>query len=126
MINQPYAYSQPVVNPSLNNLNPVGGSDGQIFPVSMINPQNKTTVFVGSIDTQAPDEMIIRMLRTCGAVADWKRASSAGGTMQPFGFVKFEDYESTLRAIRVMNGLKIGEKILVVKLSAHEQNNLDK
>ncbi|MEN2495458.1 MAG: putative RNA-binding protein 25, variant 2 [Marteilia pararefringens] len=66
------------------------------------------------------------MLRTCGAVADWKRASGSNGTMQPFGFVKFDDYESTLRAIRLMNGFKIGKKCLVVKLSDEDEKKLNK
>ena len=91
-----------------------------------LNPQQITTVFVGAIDPQAPDEMIIRMLRTCGTVSDWKRASGANGTMQPFGFVKFEDFESTLRAIRIMDGISIGEKSLVVKLSEGDQKKLNK
>ena len=95
-------------------------------PIMTIDPNQKTTVFVGSIDTQAPDEMVIRMLRSCGQVADWKRASGANGTMQPFGLVKFEDLESTLRAIRVMDGLQVGSKNLLVKLSDGDKKRLDK
>ncbi|CAF0896551.1 unnamed protein product [Adineta steineri] len=88
--------------------------------------QVPTTVFVGSISDRAPDVMIKRMLQHCGSVINWKRVPGANGRLQAFGFCEYENPESTLRCIRLLNGWQIQDKKLVVKVDAKTKPLLDK
>ncbi|MES1904871.1 MAG: putative RNA-binding protein 25, partial [Paramarteilia canceri] len=116
---------------SVNIMNPNISHMATMFPFKPQSSNKKspadqeTTFFLGNIEPAAPDEMIIRMLRSCGKMVEWKRASGSHGTMQPFGFVKFEDFESALRASRTMHGIIVGKKALQVKLGKDVKQKLD-
>ena len=85
-------------------------------PKQQIEQKPVTTVFVGNICERAPDQMIRQMLQRCGSVLNWKRAQGANNKLQAFGFCEFDDPESTLRCIRLLNGYELAEKKLLVKV----------
>jgi len=61
----------------------------------------------------------------CGIVVSWKRVQGANGKLQAFGFCEFADPEASLRAIRILHELKVGDKPLVVKVDAKTKSLLD-
>ncbi|XP_014772566.1 RNA-binding protein 25 [Octopus bimaculoides] len=84
-----------------------------------------TTVFVGNISGRSPDTMIREMLQRCGNILSWKRVQGASGKLQGFGFCEYEEPESTLRCIRLLNEWQINDKKLVVKVDAKTKALLD-
>jgi RNA-binding protein 25 len=78
---------------------------------------------------------MIPFLQHCGDVVNWKRVQGANGKLQgeqqlmtiqivhieylsflAFGFCEYENPEGTLRCIRLLNGLQIQDKKLVVSV----------
>ncbi|KAM6906412.1 RNA-binding protein 25b isoform 2-T2 [Lycodopsis pacificus] len=84
-----------------------------------------TTVFVGNISEKASDMLIRQLLAKCGIVLSWKRVQGASGKLQAFGFCEYKEPESTLRALRLLHDLVIGEKSLLVKVDAKTKAQLD-
>ncbi|KAM8831924.1 RNA-binding protein 25b [Spinachia spinachia] len=84
-----------------------------------------TTVFVGNISEKASDMLIRQLLAKCGIVLSWKRVQGASGKLQAFGFCEYKEPESTLRALRLLHDLPIGEKNLLVKVDAKTKAQLD-
>ncbi|KAF1376773.1 hypothetical protein PFLUV_G00214930 [Perca fluviatilis] len=84
-----------------------------------------TTVFVGNISEKASDMLIRQLLAKCGIVLSWKRVQGASGKLQAFGFCEYKEPESTLRALRLLHDLQIGEKNLLVKVDAKTKAQLD-
>ncbi|OWK09864.1 hypothetical protein Celaphus_00006019 [Cervus elaphus hippelaphus] len=84
-----------------------------------------TTVFVGNISEKASDMLIRQLLAKCGLVLSWKRVQGASGKLQAFGFCEYKEPESTLRALRLLHDLQIGEKKLLVKVDAKTKAQLD-
>lgn len=87
-----------------------------------------TTVFVGNISEKASDMLIRQLLAKCGLVLSWKRVQGASGKQQgkcAFGFCEYKEPESTLRALRLLHDLQIGEKKLLVKVDAKTKAQLD-
>ncbi|VDP84834.1 unnamed protein product [Echinostoma caproni] len=73
-----------------------------------------TTVFVGNISDRASDQLMKALLMRCGNMLTWKRVQGASGKLQAFGFCEYEDPESTMRCVRLLNGFPLGEKKLLV------------
>lgn len=84
-----------------------------------------TTVFVGNISEKASDMLIRQLLSKCGLVLSWKRVQGASGKLQAFGFCEYKEPESTLRALRLLHELQVGEKKLLVKVDAKTKAQLD-
>lgn len=84
-----------------------------------------TTVFVGNIEEKASDMLIRQLLAKCGIVLSWKRVQGASGKLQAFGFCEYKEPESTLRSLRLLHELQIGEKKLLVKVDAKTKAQLD-
>lgn len=53
----------------------------------------------------------------CGVVLNWKRVQGASGNLQAFGFCEYKEPEHTLRAIRLLHDLTLGEKNLLVSIN---------
>ncbi|EDO25939.1 predicted protein, partial [Nematostella vectensis] len=53
----------------------------------------------------------------CGIVVSWKRVQGANGKLQAFGFCEYSDPEASLRAIRLLHNLQVGDKSLVLSIS---------
>ncbi|CAH8501277.1 unnamed protein product [Schistosoma intercalatum] len=84
-----------------------------------------TTVFVGNIAECAPDQLIKALLMRCGNILSWKRVQGASGKLQAFGFCEYEDPESTMRCVRLLNGFKVGPKALLVKVDPKTEDLLN-
>uniref|UniRef100_A0A8C1T7S4 RNA binding motif protein 25a n=2 Tax=Cyprinus carpio TaxID=7962 RepID=A0A8C1T7S4_CYPCA len=84
-----------------------------------------TTVFVGNISEKASDMLVRQLLAKCGLVLSWKRVQGASGKLQAFGFCEYKEPESTLRALRLLHELQVGDKKLLVKVDAKTKAQLD-
>ncbi|XP_028293319.1 RNA-binding protein 25 isoform X2 [Gouania willdenowi] len=84
-----------------------------------------TTVFVGNISEKASDMLIRQLLAKCGIVLSWKRVQGASGKLQAFGFCEYKEPESTLRALRLLHELLLGDKKLLVKVDSKTKTQLD-
>ncbi|KAF7253117.1 hypothetical protein EG68_08258 [Paragonimus skrjabini miyazakii] len=84
-----------------------------------------TTVFVGNISERAPDQLIKTLLMRCGNILSWKRVQGASGKLQAFGFCEYEDPESTMRCVRILNGFNVGDKKLLVKVDPKTEDLLN-
>ncbi|XP_051507554.1 RNA-binding protein 25-like [Myxocyprinus asiaticus] len=84
-----------------------------------------TTVFVGDISEKASDMLVRQLLAKCGLVLSWKRVQGASGKLQAFGFCEYKEPESTLRALRLLHGLQVADKKLLVKVDAKTKAQLD-
>ncbi|KAA0718104.1 RNA-binding protein 25 [Triplophysa tibetana] len=84
-----------------------------------------TTVFVGNISEKASDMLVRQLLAKCGLVLSWKRVQGASGKLQAFGFCEYKEPESTLRALRLLHELQMGDKKLLVKVDAKTKHQLD-
>lgn len=84
--------------------------------------EKSTTVYVGKIAASLPDSIVKELLDACGKVKSWKRQVDPD-TKQPkgFGFCEFEDAEGVLRAMRLLNGLKLDGQELLLKCNAATQ-----
>ncbi|GIL52376.1 hypothetical protein Vafri_8264 [Volvox africanus] len=84
--------------------------------------EKSTTVYVGKIASSVPDAVVRTLLDACGRVKSWKRQVDPD-TKQPkgFGFCEFEDAEGVLRAMRLLNGLKLDGQELLLKGNAATQ-----
>lgn len=84
-----------------------------------------TTVFVGNISEKASDMLVRQLLAKCGIVLSWKRVQGASGKLQAFGFCEYKEPDSTLRALRLLHELLLGDKKLLVKVDAKTKAQLD-
>ncbi|KAK5857944.1 hypothetical protein PBY51_011153 [Eleginops maclovinus] len=84
-----------------------------------------TTVFVGNISEKASDMLVRQLLAKCGIVLSWKRVQGASGKLQAFGFCEYKEPESTLRSLRLLHELLLGDKKLLVKVDAKTKSQLD-
>ncbi|XP_051771901.1 RNA-binding protein 25 isoform X1 [Ctenopharyngodon idella] len=84
-----------------------------------------TTVFVGNISEKASDMLVRQLLAKCGLVLSWKRVQGASGKLQAFGFCEYKEPESTLRALRLLHELQVGDKKLLVKVDAKTKAQLE-
>ncbi|KAL5969154.1 RNA-binding protein 25 [Taenia solium] len=84
-----------------------------------------TTVFVGNIPERAPDSLVKSLLMRCGNILSWKRVQGASGKLQAFGFCEYQDPESTMRCVRLLNGFEILEKKLMVKVDPKTEDLLN-
>ncbi|XP_030854548.1 RNA-binding protein 25 isoform X2 [Strongylocentrotus purpuratus] len=98
-----------------------------LVPDDKIEDSNKpkTTVFVGNISDRAPDTLVRGLLGRCGPVLSWKRVQGASGKLQAFGFCEYGDPDASLRAIRLLHELEIGDRKLVVKVDGKTRTLLD-
>jgi len=84
-----------------------------------------TTVFVGNITDKASDTLIRQILMKCGFIVSWKRVQGASGRLQAFGFCEYSSPEAGLRAMRLLSGVQICDKKLLVKVDSKTRSQLD-
>lgn len=81
--------------------------------------EKSTTVYVGKIASSVPDSVIRTLLEACGRVRSWKRQEDPDTKqLKGFGFCEFEDAEGVLRALRLLNNLKLDGQELLLKCNA--------
>jgi hypothetical protein len=55
------------------------------------------------------------LLQLCGPLTAWDRVE-VGGQPKSFGFAKFANGEGAQRALRLLNGLRLGSEELLVRI----------
>ncbi|EIW81557.1 hypothetical protein CONPUDRAFT_73253 [Coniophora puteana RWD-64-598 SS2] len=96
----------------------MGGPGGMALPPPMgagpmggafVPPgaQKTATLFVGSISGGITDAFLNRLLATCGPVKPIKRLITPANKPQGFGFAEFDDADSALRAITLLQGVEL-------------------
>jgi len=83
-------------------------------------------VFVGKIPPEVPDDLIKSMLSACGKVTEWNRKAGQDGKLKAFGYCEFSNFEATVRALKHLNGYKLGSGELIVKTDSKTQEELNK
>ncbi|MGH0128124.1 UNVERIFIED_CONTAM: hypothetical protein FKN15_011174 [Acipenser sinensis] len=88
-----------------------------------------TTVFVGNISEKASDMLIRQLLATVVMLMRWGGRTMVDPRSQhrsrSFGFCEYKEPESTLRSLRLLHELQIGDKKLLVKVDAKTKAQLD-
>ncbi|MCO5564335.1 hypothetical protein L7F22_017995 [Adiantum nelumboides] len=85
--------------------------------------EQKLSVFVGKIPPSLDNDLVTSFLKLCGSIKSWTRAKDpVTGTEKGFGFCEYESPESLLRALRLLNRLKLEGQQLVLKV---EKSTLD-
>lgn len=79
----------------------------------------KITLYIGHLSEDFKDDFFEQILNHCGGVKNWKRAKYS------FGFVEFADAEGALRAKKILDGLRIKDKKIIVNCDAEIQKVLD-
>ncbi|KDQ62138.1 hypothetical protein JAAARDRAFT_450133 [Jaapia argillacea MUCL 33604] len=74
-----------------------------------VSPQalKSVTLFIGSISGGITDAWMNQLLNACGPVKMFKRLITPAGKPQGFGFAEFEDPDSALRAMNLLNGVDL-------------------
>jgi len=85
-----------------------------------------TTIYVGKIAATLDDDVMMKLLEACGKVKQWKPVKDPSNN-QPkgFGFVEYEDAEGVLRALRLLNAVKIDGQELLLKSNSATQKYLE-
>ncbi|KAG2114182.1 uncharacterized protein F5147DRAFT_770173 [Suillus discolor] len=69
--------------------------------------QKLTSLFVGSISGGVTDSFLNRLLVACGPVKSFKRLITPANKPQGFGFAEFEDPDSALRCLALLQGVEL-------------------
>ncbi|KAF8837753.1 hypothetical protein BDN67DRAFT_158680 [Paxillus ammoniavirescens] len=69
--------------------------------------QKLTTLFVGSISGGITDGFLNQMLSACGPVRSFKRLITPANKPQGFGFAEYEDPDSALRSLTLLQGIEL-------------------
>jgi len=123
-----YAVNQRVVTPmqQLNVVPNVTLMPVQQQPVLVTSPvlsapppKQSITLFVGQLSEDFKDDFVEQVLNSCGKVKSFKRPK------YPFGFVEFMDLEGALRAKKIMNGLRMKDKKILVTADDEAAKSLE-
>jgi hypothetical protein len=82
------------------------------------------TLFIFNLASTLPDTFIIRILRLCGTVLRWRRATGVKENPYDFGFVDYASPNEALQALRVIPQIVILEKTWQAKLDKSQQGDL--
>jgi len=80
----------------------------QMLHPQFVPPQPRsTTLFVGSISGGISDGFLNSLLSACGPISSFKRLITPANKPQGFGFAEFQDPDSALRAMSLLNGIEL-------------------
>ncbi|KAL1565645.1 RNA-binding protein 25-like isoform X2 [Salvia divinorum] len=113
---------------------PIIGIRGPIVPpvVRPITPNvtsaedTQTTVYVGKISSTVENDFMLSLLQLCGPVKNWKRPQDPTGTLKGFGFCEFESAEGVLRALRLLNKLRVDGQELLLNVNQTTRKYLER
>ncbi|KAF9232313.1 hypothetical protein BU15DRAFT_90684 [Melanogaster broomeanus] len=91
---------QPIPNRLGLGLRPPLPSYGQ-------GPSILTSLFVGSISGGITDGLLNDLLKACGPVKSFKRLITPANKPQGFGFAEYEDPDSALRSLTLLQGVEL-------------------
>jgi len=126
MLVRPPMIPHPFLPP--NNLPPtlprlvVGSGEEKLRAAGL--EQKLTNVWVGKICTLVEDSVIKNLLMACGAISQWQRVEG-NGQLKNFGFCKYTNAEGALRALRLLNGHRIGDDELHLKVDQNTTEYLE-
>jgi len=83
-----------------------------------------TTVWVGKISPLVEDDAVKKLLEICGEVKQWARVEN-NGQLKSFGFCYWNNAEGALRAVRLLDGLQLGDQKLKLTLDGTTTKYLD-
>ncbi|KAI0322090.1 hypothetical protein OF83DRAFT_1236319 [Amylostereum chailletii] len=80
-----------------------------LHPPAFVPPNTKksVTLFIGSISGGITDAFLNQLLSACGPVNSFKRLITPANKPQGFGFAEFEDPDSALRAMALLNNVEL-------------------
>ncbi|KAH6809572.1 hypothetical protein C2S51_027355 [Perilla frutescens var. frutescens] len=85
-----------------------------------------TTVYVGKISSTVENDFMSSLLQLCGPVKNWKRPQDPTGTLKGFGFCEFESAEGVLRALRLLNKLRVDGQELMLNVNQTTRKYLER
>ncbi|KAI5076192.1 hypothetical protein GOP47_0008257 [Adiantum capillus-veneris] len=89
--------------------------------------EQKLSIFVGKILPSLDDDIVMSILKLCGPVKSWSRAKDpVTGSRKGFGFCEYESPESLLRALRLLQRLKLKGQELVLKVDKSTLDYLER
>ena len=80
--------------------------------------------FIGSIGEAVSEELLRRILETCGPLRSWKRILDANSVPRPFGFAESACADALLRAERLLVGLPLFGRPLSLKTDEQTSRHL--
>lgn len=83
------------------------------------------TVFVGNIAEDVTDTLVRQILMKVGPVNNWKRVQGTNGKLQGFGFCEYKEPDAALRSLRLLQGLAVYGKQLLIKVDDQAQNVIE-
>ncbi|OAF67848.1 hypothetical protein A3Q56_04414, partial [Intoshia linei] len=99
--------------------------EAQPVMIPIINPNTpKSTIFVGNISKYTTDSMVREILSVFG-MNSWNLVSVATDNNKGFGFCEYHEPKSSFRALKLLNGYKIADKKLLVKIDQNTQDTID-
>lgn len=91
-----------------------------------VQPIKSTTVWVGKIATSVEIPVIKGLLEACGPVKTWKPQVDPDTQLHKgFAICEFEDAEGVLRALRLLNGVKVDGQELQLKANSATQKYVE-
>eukprot|EP00199_Chlamydomonas_sp_CCMP681_P001147 CAMPEP_0119104138 /NCGR_PEP_ID=MMETSP1180-20130426/2429_1 /TAXON_ID=3052 ORGANISM="Chlamydomonas cf sp, Strain CCMP681" /NCGR_SAMPLE_ID=MMETSP1180 /ASSEMBLY_ACC=CAM_ASM_000741 /LENGTH=774 /DNA_ID=CAMNT_0007088819 /DNA_START=12 /DNA_END=2336 /DNA_ORIENTATION=- len=88
--------------------------------------EKSTMVSVGKIAPSVDSKAMLQLLESVGSVKSWKRAEDPETKVpKGFGFCEYQDVEGVLRAIRLLDGLKVDGQELVIKGNSATQRYVE-
>lgn len=93
----------PMYNPMIPNY------ANQVPNLLPSKPVEIKKVWVSHIPPSLSDTFMLKLLESCGPVASWKRTTDQNGRPKGFGFCEFQTVEGMLKALRLLNHLKLEE-----------------
>ena len=72
-------------------------------------------VCVSKLPPFTPDELVLKMLQTCGHVKDWYRFKNADGQPKDGGVVEFGNVESVFACVKFLNNLVLKDHKIMEK-----------
>ncbi|CAD8141900.1 unnamed protein product [Paramecium pentaurelia] len=107
--------------PGLQDLDIPQGVQQDFYPKSQIQePQEAKKLFIKNLPQELTNDNVEKLLKECGQLVSWKRSK---GT--PFGYAEFENMESVLKCLRLLNGMILNQKELLVKGGEKAQMMID-
>jgi hypothetical protein len=82
------------------------------------------TLFVLNLATTLPDTFVVRILRLCGNVLRWRRATGVKDNPCDFGFVDYASPSDALQALRLISHITILDKTWDAKIDKSLQSDL--
>lgn len=121
----------PMMPPSMPipGVNPMMRMPSTQTPVNPIAPNRTdsdiTLLWVGKIAVGITDDVIRAILSQCGEVVNWRRTTDTKtGQAKNFGFCDFRFPEGALVALKMLNGLVLGDSELWVRVDEKTQLKL--